>query len=378
MTVTVDFLEQGLRHIFDITQQCTALSVKQQAADTYGISMDTFDLTLGGSLIPENQLLMGMLTSASSDEIQITPNKMSCAMVYLKQLGKETSFKGLKNEIINNGSEIETYLNAQICTSPEELGSLLKTAIRSSSSPAKVIQLLLQHGAPVATDHGSGRTIIMLLCEPKYYNMFSEDTILDILTVILNHCGKNHPVINQRDTDGSTALMYASSSEMDANRVFVHELLQAGALVNVSNSKGRTPLSYSCSNESEGGEMIARTLLNHGAVTSQTIDGKTDLMYASSNEAHQASLVQMIMDHTDFSVVANRHSHRFRTPLMYGCANEGQYALDIVTTLLSNDHIKASIDSKNSNGRTALLYAVTNPGECGKTIVELLIQRVTG
>ena len=372
-TINVVIPQMDMSVTVDVTTESTTNDVKQQLCEMYDMNEDTFNLTYQESILCERQLLVSN-GICPNEHVEVKPTKSCKAMVYLRQCKKDRTIKGLRDEIVNNGSKLKVYLNAKVCRDPLELGALLKVAVRYSNTPALAVSLLLSHGAPVGTEFGGGRTILMLLCEPKYYNVLSSDTTIEILSAILKHCGPDHSILNKSDDDQCTPLMYAASLEVDVGVMFVYMLLEAGANVNAANKKGKTPLMYSCSNEGRSAESITDLLIKRGAFTSQTVDGRTDLMYASANENQPASFIQRVIDITDLTSAVNHQTMRKKkTPLMYACGNEGPFAFDIVATLLDNGVIVSSVNDKNYEGRTALMYAATSEGECATSIVRLLL-----
>ena len=164
--------------------------------------------------------------------------------------------------------------------------------------------------------------------------------------------------INASDTDGTTALMFASSS---GNTEIVQLLLTYGTTtVNRMRNDGLTALKLA---SSKGHKDIVLLLLSHGADIDESsyTNGLTALMLASRN--NHKDVVQLLLDK---GAAVNEKDQGDSTALMIASAKGHK---DIVQLLIDRG---ADIKSRNNNGSTALMEASR---EDHSDIVKLLIDR---
>jgi ankyrin repeat protein len=186
--------------------------------------------------------------------------------------------------------------------------------------------------------------------------------------------------INTRGAHGETPLV--KSILCDDPRIF-RFLLERGADVNISTLNGYSPLTFAClQNNFE----YVRSILSYPAdLSSKTEEGWTPLLVASTNSSiffdntdHEffKKLIEIVYKyskyHPDYNPVrivnlllksgANpNESNMFGTTPLMAAASMANY--EIIKLLLDN---KAAIDLRDTEGKTALTYAVTS------TIEELI------
>jgi ankyrin repeat protein/predicted Ser/Thr protein kinase len=161
--------------------------------------------------------------------------------------------------------------------------------------------------------------------------------------------------INERDSDGNTALMVAAEGTAYlANALpMVQILIDARASLEAKDSRGRTALHRAAA---EGRTNVAGLLLNSGALANpKTLDGATPLAYAV--EFGKMPVVQLLIAHNAQVDLADASG---TTPLMI--ASEGTASLPnnapMVGALLTAG---AHVDALDTRGRSALYRASAEP-----------------
>ncbi|MCW3051163.1 MAG: hypothetical protein JWN14_333 [Chthonomonadales bacterium] len=143
-----------------------------------------------------------------------------------------------------------------------------------------LVDTLIRRGADINLNVGKGRTALMaVLCgEPDSTRKAEWGAYDAILRTLL----QRGAVVDAREEQGLTALIYASSSE---NTTMAQTLLQHGANVNANAGHGQTALMTAAY---DGRIEILRTLLQHGAVVdARDEQGSTALVYAARG-GHEA------------------------------------------------------------------------------------------
>jgi len=223
-----------------------------------------------------------------------------------------------------------------------------------------IMKLLYERGAEINTFNVNNHTPLMMACGNKHMNAvkylvkngadintidINYDNLLhgcihhqtyDILLYFLSN--KKINIINDRNNDNETALLYAVKQLKEDTIKYVELLLKYGADPNITCDKdGNTPLIYTIKNNNYE---LSEVLLKYGANPNQyfTFMGySSPLYYAVKNK--NSNLMQLLF---------NYHAN----DLMYIYIEMNNY--DMFKNLLG----KKTLNIKNSNGDTLLLFAV--------------------
>ena len=200
--------------------------------------------------------------------------------------------------LIAKGEDVNEYV-------PWPSTPLYQAALRGHMEVAK---LLIEHGAKVnpfppgenslhvptpldgAIRRGHKDIVVMLLdhgADPNLYlplGVAAQSDEPEIAALLIQRGAD----VNGRDSSGSTALNWASSSSLAVTRL----LLAAGAQVNVKNCNGDTSLTHACTYRHERNMDIVQLLIQNGAeVNVVNNEGETALTLARKNN---------LMDVVDF------------------------------------------------------------------------------
>ena len=212
-----------------------------------------------------------------------------------------------------------------------EITLLIQAAIQNNC-PA--IQTILKHGADINKATSSGETALIYMSTLQY---------TEAIQCLLN---STHIAIDQQDTDGWTALMFAAENN---ECPIIRLLLSHGADINKADNHGFTALMLAVANEHM--EAI-QCLLNNPhpriAINQQNIYGITPLIIAA--EKNNCPIINILLNH---GADINKSNKRGFTPLIYATAHG---STDAVQCLLNNPHIV--IDQQNKYGVTALIEAI--------------------
>lgn len=124
---------------------------------------------------------------------------------------------------------------AIISATDEDQRQALHYAARNGQADAAVARLLLEKGADPVASSKDGVTPLM-----EAASGLSGGTVMNGVAMVA--FAKE---VNQRDRDGNTALLIAST---EANTVVVRALLRAGANPNIANGKGALPITAAAKN----------------------------------------------------------------------------------------------------------------------------------
>jgi ankyrin repeat protein len=222
------------------------------------------------------------------------------------------------------------------------------------------IQLLLNAGAK-ATINAKDKTgqTALLYATADYYGSAPE------IVKALVAAGAD---VNVADGRSQTPLILASFGHYDSSPETVKTLIAAGANVNAVDASKRTALMLASS--VKGYKRVIDTLLASGAKTfinAKDDEGRTALMYAAygNREANIDILEALIAAGADLKVVDKRGV----TPLMSAAETDILAGL----TILLKHGARASIDAKDKDGQTALMYAVRGAEQMKFEKVKLLL-----
>jgi uncharacterized protein len=124
---------------------------------------------------------------------------------------------------------------ATINATDEDRRQALHYAAKNEQHDGTVVRLLLEHGADPLALSKEGVTPVM-----EAASGMGGGTVINAVAMIAYA-----KEVNQRDTDGNTALLIAST---EANTIVVRALLRAGANPNLANSKGELPITAAARN----------------------------------------------------------------------------------------------------------------------------------
>jgi len=124
---------------------------------------------------------------------------------------------------------------AAINAADEDQRQALHYAAKNEQRDGSVVRLLLEHGADPLALSKEGVTPLM-----EAVSGMGGGTVINAVAMIAYA-----KEVNQRDMDGNTALLIAST---EANTVVVRALLRAGADPNVANNKGELPITAAARN----------------------------------------------------------------------------------------------------------------------------------
>lgn len=226
---------------------------------------------------------------------------------------QEKSFdEAVLSEIANyTPSEIANYINSgnDVNLKDHNGNSLLHYAVNQSEYP-EVVEALIRSGADVNAANADGYSCLMLIA--KYNNNFEfnldaakntpEFKDIDFEKLIEVNNEKNLQIanslleggadINVSNTDGTTALMYASTSPHNVDLITL--LIDYGALLDQANDKGETALIYAMKYSKEPTEII-KMLTYHGINLKRLDkDDKTAYDYALEKGSLDADTLELI------------------------------------------------------------------------------------
>ena len=213
------------------------------------------------------------------------------------------------------------------------------------------------HMAYTEVNRKNGKTVLM-------YASAGENA--EILRRVLDG---SKPVLNRKDRQGRTALMYAVNK---GRPDIIRDFLRKGANPEARDNAGKTVLMYAA----EGMVSVNMVTVLHRLqglhspiIHMRDNDGKTALMYAADGKYSQLIKVHMLLG-TDMD--ANVADNTGKTALMYAVGN----AAVRVDIKMAEELLNASkdVNQKDDNGRTALMYAAENPN-AGSRILDMLIAK---
>ena len=219
---------------------------------------------------------------------------------------------------------------------------------------------LLNQGANFRIKNDFGET--PLIVASKYNQAAVVEFLLNVQPPI---CDVNE----QCDQNGDTALLKAAAR----NNGQIAEMLlikSQGVGMEVENNFGNTAARKAALN---GSVDVLKVLKRYGAdFTVKQYHNKRSLLMGAANY-NRLNVIEYLLGHDPPLSDANeRMINTERTPLMFACCNnkeENGYGLDAITLLL--DKYGANINAQDSNGQTALMYAITNNNiKAGRLLIE--------
>jgi len=236
----------------------------------------------------------------------------------------------------------------------------------AGSGNAKIVQILLNHGALPNLRNGDGSTALMAAADDQFYgspaDMFAEhQKHIQIMQILLSKGAD----INAKRSDGSTALTSSASINDDGTVALIMPrfLLEHGADANAKTANGGTLLQWAVDNGDKSMDSLVGLLLNHGAnVDVKDTYGWTPMMRAS--ELMEPTLVETLLTH---GANPNFHSPaNDMTPLIQA-ARQGQ--LGVMKLLLDKG---ADVNAFSKYDSSALFVATQQKHA---DIVKFLLER---
>lgn len=193
-----------------------------------------------------------------------------------------------------------------------------------------------------AKDPISRKTLLMFACNYGHLN---------IVNILLKKGAK----VNEQDSCGQTALMFACNCVEPSATDIVNSLLANGADVNAKDKFKETPLMFACKH---GHLDKVELLLTNGAdVNAENEFNETPLMFACKYGQFNKVKLSLELDIVNLLLEkgadVNAKDNKGNTPLMIECCKRGTSA-EIIKLLLQHG---AKIDIKNKDGQTAVELA---------------------
>ncbi|HET6978356.1 MAG TPA: ankyrin repeat domain-containing protein [Pyrinomonadaceae bacterium] len=206
------------------------------------------------------------------------------------------------------------------------------------SADLEVINLLIENGANVNFVDLEGQTALLLAVQRNATKV--------VLRLLQAGAGAT---INTKDKNGLTPLLYAVN--WGREEIFA-ALIAAGAVIDVVNEKGETALITAVQRTYPN--LVKLLLKAHAAVNIQDKEGNTALMYAKSGDSGPDAEVfdALIAAGAGFDITNGVGE----TALIRAAAKQGNIAA--VRKLLATN-AKATINTRTTNGETALSYAAS-------------------
>ncbi len=251
--------------------------------------------------------------------------------------------------LLNRGANIDARLDGT---------TALFWGLNPYAGDPKVVEILLARGANANERDRDGTTALMRALSNSGATSM-RDAYRQVVDSLLAHGGDIHAV----NRAGARPLMYAARGGCIVN---VRLLLNRGADAMVKDRDGRSALYYLGGGRKETYTDIALTLIEHGAGVharnpSRSGSGVTVLM----NAAMAGSLV-VVNRVLNMGADINSQDKEGKTALMYA---DGPEKLKVILALLDRG---ANLEARDAHGRTVLMRSVSNGNA---EIIRTLIQR---
>jgi ankyrin repeat protein len=211
---------------------------------------------------------------------------------------KEKELQRLTNELINAVILSKTDAVLDLIAKGADVNKAAENGVTpllyaSNNGQVGIVDLLLEHGADVNADTGSGEG------PPVNRKYFESMLVTDGITPLMAASGNGHIAVvnsllkagadvNKANKQGGTPLYYASQN---GHIAIVDSLLKAKADVNKALDSGATPLIIA---SNDGSTAVVDLLLKAGAdVNKANNSGTTSLMFASRNG--HANVVRLLL-----------------------------------------------------------------------------------
>ena len=193
-------------------------------------------------------------------------------------------------------------------------------------------------------DNNHEMTLLMEACKNNY---------TEIVELLLSY-KKNEIDINKKNTQGSTALMFASEN---GNAKIVKLLIENGANPDLQNNSGLTALMLACDNLKN--EVIKLLIENNANINLEDKNSNTALMIAC--EKNDIETVELLINK---NVEINHKNKTLNTPILLATTNN---YYEVVEILARNG---ADVNSTDINGVSPLIQAsISGYDEIVKTLI---------
>ena len=234
--------------------------------------------------------------------------------------------------------------------------------LAARSNAGELLRLLLAAGAK-ASINGNVRTGSALVNAARGYR----DSSLEIVNVLIA-AGAN---VNEVNEDGQTGLMFAAKG---ASLNTLQTLLKAGASasVNAKDKEGQTAIfhavtGYGQSTRDSSVEVVKALLAVGANINDVDASGRSALMYAA--QEYHDSMLELVKTLIAAGANVNETDASGQTALMLLVKTDS--IKTIQTLLQAGAH--TSINVKDKQGGTALLYAVPGPSDWATEIARALL-----
>jgi ankyrin repeat protein len=248
------------------------------------------------------------------------------------------------NLLLEAGARASINLADQLGNTAAMYACRYSYSYSNSGEPANILlKALVSAGADITMVNHDGQNALMLASRSSTWESVS----------YLIESGAR-PLINARDKNGWTALIYASNPEFYSNSFgprITEILIQNGAKVNEKDNEGMTALMHSSKLPNTRSAETARILIDAGAsVDEKDAHGRTALMYAAPRY-YNASASATVKTLIERKANVNEVNDEGRTALMIASR---WYDEENVTLLLAAG---ASPNARDKQGQTALMLA---------------------
>lgn len=260
-------------------------------------------------------------------------------------------------------------------------------------SISAAVKALIAAKADVNNVDVTGLTPLMLAAKTR-----------DLTTIQLLLNAGARTSINAKDKTGQAALLYATADYYGSAPEIVKTLVAAGADVNVADGRSQTPLILAAFGHYDSSPETVKTLIAAGAnVNAVDASKRTALMLASSVKEYKRVIDTLLA--SGAKAFINAKDEDGRTALMYAAYGNRETNINILETLIAagagvkvvdkrgvtplmsaaetdilagltillKNGARASIDAKDKDGQTALMYAVRGAGQMRFEKVKLLL-----
>lgn len=244
--------------------------------------------------------------------INVLPACAEEGEVYTLSSDQEISPDKIRQIAVSSPEEMAKYIKAGNDVNIRDVkgNTLLQSAVAENDSP-EAVEMLIRAGADVNAANTDGLTSLMIASRQANnfeYNLgqmlYHEDMEnINLKEVIKNNNAKNLKIveallkagaeINLSNDDGTTPLMYASTS--NSNRQIIKLMIKYGAAVNQINDKGENALIYAIKYSSDPEETVNLLIDNGIDLSRKDSQEKTAYDYAVERGGFSQETLQRLL-----------------------------------------------------------------------------------